>query len=186
MNITVDLDMLTAALAAGANRDLGSVLLRLTPPPTSEALPPAVPNQVPSVMPSFALVPSSAYEFLFKDTRFLRLPYILERNHIFEFGELLILSSALAGSEDDITPGNEVTPPSVPPNPTPPALTVTKNVIMSSGSVNCDLSAIPDLSTTSKDMKFGVAFKITNASPAVFPMLRMAVGVEFPIVAPYT
>jgi hypothetical protein len=190
--ISIETTALIAAISAGANRDLGSVLLVQPSTITSEPTPPTLPAAVPAVMTSFSLVQSDSYKFRFNTTRFLKLYYLLERNSAWEFGEMLILNQASATPDDGVTPTNENTQPSVPSDPTPPTLTVLKNVLLwtndlgDSGSLGVDLSAIADPSTTNKDMMFGIAFKITTNTPAVFPVIRAAVALELPVVVPPT
>jgi hypothetical protein len=190
--ISMEVNDLVSALSAGANRDLGTVLLVPEMVITSENTPPSLPDSVPAVMTSFSLVPSGSYKFRYKETRFLKLYYLLERNSAWEFGELMILNQASATADDAITPVSEPTQPVVPPDPTAPTLTIMKNVLMwssdlgDSGSLGVDLSAMQDPVTINKDMMFGIAFKTTTATPAVFPVLRAAIALELPVVVPPT
>ena len=174
--ISIDINTLQAAIAAGANRDLGTVVLRIETSQSNETSQPVLPDQVPTVMSDFAAVPSDNYKFLYSDTRFTRLHYILERGVAWEYGELLVLSLA---SYDSSNQQNEMVLPSVPSEATLPSLMFSHNVIMTSSSrLGVDLSAIPYASSPAT---FGVAYMITNASPSVFPAIRMSVATEFPV-----
>lgn len=161
MDVTINLNDLQTILGKSSNRELESVTLN----PGLKAgldVSPEDPPQTPSVMPSFVLVPSLEYRFGYYDYRYLLLGYLLERNGSYESGQFEIISNAPA-----VDPQTEVF--------TQPTLWTRKITnILTGSSLGVDLGVAYD-SALSEDgyKRFGITFKITSATPAVFPTLRM-------------
>jgi hypothetical protein len=159
--VTIDLQTLQNILAKSSNRELEKVTLH---PSLIAGYNLNIDDlaQTPSVMSSFVLVPSLAYRFGYFDYRYLLLGYLLERNGSYESGQFEIISNA---AEDD--PKTEVF--------SQPTLWTRKITnILTGASLGVDLGVAYDSSLSEDGYKrFGITFKITSATPAVFPTLRM-------------
>jgi len=169
--ITLDVEQFTKALADTTNKTLGWVWLQPTATPISELTPPSYTPIPPSVMASFALVPLSTYRFEYTSVRYAKLSYLLERNGSYEAGDLTVIHNMPIST----TQGNESTPPSIPAPFTPPTITTGQAVTLGSvGSLGVTFSFMHDSSTSGSTAKFGLGFKITNATPAIYPRLVAA------------
>jgi len=155
-DVTVDLDI----LLRGLNGDLGSVTLIPGASTSGQADPQSLPS-IPAVMGSFALVPSLAYRFPYNSTRFVRLQYVLSRNGEYEVGEISLLSKAVKTSGDIQTF-------------VAPSVTMVQSVLLSTATLNVSLTFMSDTTTFSQTPSFGLAYKITTASPAAFPVINAA------------
>ena len=188
--VTVELNDLISALSSGTNRDLGNVLLRVSNVLVNETVQPALPITTPVVMTDFAMVPSDSYKFFYSQSRFLKIYYILERDVKWEMGELLILNTSPIVTEESQTPPSESGSTLPPADPVPPTVLLRRNILMwtsedtDAGALGVDLAIIPDPTTTNKGMMFGIAYKITNATPAIFPTIHAAIALEMPAVIP--
>jgi len=167
--LTLDLEQFTKSLEQATNRSLGWVWLQ---PIThgDESLPSYIPDP-PAVMPSFVLIDADTYRFSYKSVRYARLCYLLERDGTYEAGELTAIHDLIFES----TNSDEPLPPSEPLPFVPPTITTSQVTTMGSvGSLGVLFSFLHDPDTGGGDAKFGLAYKITNALPAVFPRLVMA------------
>lgn len=170
--VSVDLKLFTDAL----NRSLGWVWLQPEISVGDELTPPAYNPDPPSVMAMFSLVPSNKYRFEYA-VRYARFAYLLERDGLYEAGELTAIHDMPVIEE---TTGDELTPPSEIGPFVPPTITTGQTVSMGSvGGLGVEFSFIHDASTDGSDAKFGLGFKITDASPAVHPRLILAYMTAF-------
>lgn len=168
--LTIDLEQFTAALAQTSNRSLGWVWLQpivhgseASPPPSTPALP--------SVMADFVLVDSESYKFVYTGVRYARFCYLLERDGTYEAGELTVIHDLVITS----SAGDEPLPPTEPLPFVPPTITTGQVATIGSvGSLGVSFSFIHDTGTNGTDAKFGLAYKITNALPAVYPRLILS------------
>jgi hypothetical protein len=169
-DITISVDQFTEILTNASNKSLGWVWLKPAPVIGNEITPPSYSPVLPSVMSSFVLIPNNTtYRFTYTSVRYARFCYLLERNGSYEAGELSIIHNLVI---TPTTPSNEAQPPSPPLPFTPPTITTGQTVSIGSvGSLGVTFSFIHDISTSGGEAKFGLAFKITNALPAVFPRL---------------
>lgn len=178
--VTVDIKTLQEAIANGSNRDLGTVVLRSDTIPTDETTPITAPDIAPTVMSTFAVVPSESYKFFYDKTRFVKLYYMLERGQNREIGEFLVFNPTDLTSYTPVDESSPIPPPS---DPNSDFLQVQRTILLTYGTVGSfgatgvALSAIAD--PGSSGHKFGIAYKITEAT-LVFPTLRMTVATEFP------
>jgi hypothetical protein len=169
--ITIDVEQFTKALADTTNKTLGWVWLQPTTASTSELIPPSYTPTLPSVMASFVLVPLSNYRFEYTAVRYAKFSYLLERNGSYEAGDLTVIHDMPISAAQ----GNESTPPAVPAPFTPPTITTEQVVTIGSvGSLGVTFSFMHDSSTSGSTAKFGLGFKITSATPAVYPRLVAA------------
>jgi len=171
--LTIDLEQFTQALTASINRTLPWTWLDPTSYAGSELSPPSYADPVPSVMPSFVLIPNTQYRFDYIGIRYARFCYLLERDYSYEAGELTIIHDLVV---DIVIPGDELTPPVVPTSPfVSPTITTGQTVSIGSiGSLGVLFSFIHDPLSSGTMPRFGLAFKITNTLPAVFPKLTMS------------
>lgn len=171
--ITLDLEKFIYELNKANAKTLGWTWLN--PNTTVVANEPTKPSYVPTppaVMASFSLVDNQDYRFTYTTCRYARFNYLLERNGSYEAGELTAIHNLV------ITPasGDELSPPVVSPPFTPPTITTYQTVSIGgmAGSLGILFSFIHDTTTSGAEAKFGLAFKITNALPAVYPRLTMS------------
>ena len=166
--VTIDLDKFTESL----NRTLGWVRLQPEAPVDDETSPPSYDPDVPSIMTEFVLVPAEKYKFNY-ELRYIRFSYLLERDGEYEAGELSIIhDDPVSESSEDESGGS---PPSEPEPFEPPTFTMDQIVTMGSvGSLGVEFSFMHDESTSGVEASYGLAFKITDDLPAVFPRLVMA------------
>jgi len=170
--VNVDLKLFTESL----NRSLGWVWLQPEVVTGDEPTPPAYASAPPVVMTSFALVPSSKYRFEYS-VRYARFTYLLERDGAYEAGELTAIHDLPA---EESTAGNEPSPPSDVGPFVPPTITTGQTVSIGSvGSLGVTFSFIHDDNTDGSNAKFGLGFKVTDASPAVHPRLILAYMTAF-------
>jgi hypothetical protein len=166
MMITVDSD----ALAASVNRTMGWTMLKPAAPQGDEPDPPSPDEAPPQAMAEFALVPSSSYRFEYTSARYVRLCYLLERNGVYEAGELSAVHFMPEGYE-----GN-------PSEFEPPVITTEQSVSM--GAINglgVRFEFMHDPGTEGSTAKFALGFKITESTPAVHPRLAAAYMTVFPM-----
>lgn len=170
--ITIDIEQFTQALASTTNKTLGWVWLQATAITGNEITPPTYMPIPPSVMADFAFVPSSTYRFDYSAVRYAKMCYLLERNGSYEAGELTVIHNIPAAN---LVPSNEPTPPSYPLPFTPPTITTGQSTTLGTpGSLGVTFSFMHDPSTSGSTAKFGLGFKITSATPAVYPRLILA------------
>ena len=169
--ITIDIEQFTQALASTTNKTLGWVWLQPTITQGNESTPPTYLPVPPSVMSSFSLVPSSTYRFEYTSVRYAKMCYLLERNAVYEAGELTVIHNLPAAT----TTSSEAVPPSYPLPFTPPTIITGQTATVGSvGSLGVTFSFIHDASTSGATAKFGLGFKITSATPAYYPRLILA------------
>jgi hypothetical protein len=170
--ITIDLEQFTKAMQSTTNRSLGWTWLMPTATVGNEMSPPSYSPTLPSVMPAFVLIPNTSYRFTYSSVRYARFCYLLERNGSYEAGELSVIHDLVIV---DMTHADEAVPPPEPLPFTPPMITTGQTVSIGSvGSLGVTFSFMHDVSTSGADAKFGLAFKITNATPAFWPRLEAA------------
>lgn len=160
-DVAINIQDLQAILAKVSNRELEAVTLIPGVIAGIEVNPDDLPAS-PSLMTNFEPVPSLEYRFGYYDYRYLLLGYLLERNGLYESGQFEIISNAPA-----VDPQTEVF--------VQPTLWTRKITnILTGSSLGVDLGVAYD-SALSEDgyKRFGITFKITSATPAVFPTLRM-------------
>ena len=168
--LTIDLEQFTAALTQTSNRSLGWVWLQPIIHGDELTLPSYTPDP-PSVMPDFVLIESLAYKFIYTAVRYARFCYLLERDGAYEAGELTAIHDLVI----EITESDEPAPPAEPLPFTPPTISTSQVATLGSvGSLGVSFSFIHDSGTTGADAKFGLAYKITNALPAVYPRLILS------------
>jgi hypothetical protein len=169
--LTLDLEQLTEALVKANTRTLPWVWLKQVVPPTDELTPPSYIPAPPAVMADFSLVDSDEYRLTYKSCRYSRFNYLLERDGDYESGELVVWHNMV------MTPtiADELVPPPITTSFIPPDIYTYQTAgIGGVGSLGVLFSFIHDESTDGTEPKFGLAFKITNASPAVYPKLTMS------------
>jgi hypothetical protein len=156
--ITLNLEDFTKVLQRELSAELGYVDLIPGLKAGLEIDPDTLPT-VPAVMLSPDLVANSNYRFNYYQYRYIRLLYFLKRDTLFEAGELDIITDAIPYEYE--------------PDPfVVPTLNLNKRVLYNvGGDLGVELSLIQDPDSYTK---FSIAFKITNALPAVFPTLRMS------------
>lgn len=170
--LTLDLEQFTSALTTTVNRSLPWTWLNPTSFVDDEPTPPSFVDPVPSVMSSYVLVPSLPYRFSYKNIRYARFCYLLERDHSYEAGELSVIHDLIITAT---SPMDETVPPPIHPVFTPPTITTSQTVSIGGvGSLGVLLSFTHDPSTNGGTEQFGLSFKITNNLPAVFPRISMA------------
>jgi hypothetical protein len=126
---------------------------------------------------SYSLVDSPEYRFEYNYLRYLRFNYLLERNGVYEVGELSVIHDLVITE----TPGDEVIPTPIVSPFTPPNISTYQSVsIGSRESLGVIFSFIHDVSTTGGEAKFGLAFRITNELPAVYPKLIASYITAYP------
>jgi len=154
----VDLDVLNKFL----NPDLG--IVSLIPGLTLGNTEPTTLPTIPSVMVDFELVASTAYRWQYNQIRYLKLGYVLQRDGEFETGELDIISKAVKVSS--INPETYVIP----------DIFVEQTITQQTGgALGVDITAMTDSLSTLQEPRFGIAYKITNATPTIFPTIRVFV-----------
>lgn len=174
--ITLEMEQFTQSLQDAMNRSLGYVTLQPETTPGSEGSPPPYTSPVPSVMGSYALVPSAKYRFNYKGVRSAKFVYFLSRNALYEIGELIVIHNLQATS---IT-GSEPSQPSEPLPFTPPTFYLLRNVILQTGgALGVDFTFQDSPVSSGSDPEYALAFKITNALPAVWPTLNMSYVTAF-------
>lgn len=178
--ITIDLQTLQQQLSLAASRNLPLVQLQPYIPTSGSYAYHEQKYDTPAVMGWWEPIDDLTYVFRYKDIRFFRLGYILERDGVYKVGELSVLSDLVAPTSSP--PSSEPTPPPVPTPPTPPTLTVVDTVIIP-GLVGVDLSFqyLPETAQSVYDMRFTLSYKITTAIPAVFPTIRCFVIASVPL-----
>ena len=126
---------------------------------------------------TYSLVDSSEYRFPYKSLRYIRFTYLLERDGLYEAGELSVIHDlVIADTSDD-----ELTPPSITPPFIPPTISTYQSVSIGGiGSLGVVFSFIHDATTDGADAKFGLAFRIINSIPEVYPKLTMSYITAFP------
>lgn len=170
--VTLDLKLFSESL----NRSLGWVWLQPDGGSENEVSPPSYTPEPPSVMPSFALVPSAKYRINYS-VRYARFAYLLERDGSYEAGELIAFHDL---SVIDSSIGDELTPPPEPSPFVPPIITTEQIVTTGSvGSLGVEFSFLHDDETEGTDACFRLGFKITDASPVVYPRLNLAYVTAF-------
>lgn len=122
---------------------------------------------------TYALVDSSEYRFSYKNCRYARFSYLLERNGSYEAGELTVIHDLVmsipSSNEDPLFPPTITTP------FTPPNITTSQNVSIGSlGSLGVIFKFVHDANSDGNDPKFGLAYRIVNPNPAVFPRLTLS------------
>lgn len=141
--------------------DLGEVTLAPYLSPGSN--PPNLTPPAPAVTGSPSLIPSAAYRWNYNDVRYLRLGYVLQRDGEYESGEFDILSQAVRQASINPKTYQE------------PRLAFSQTVLLSTGpSLGVEFSVATDSLSVSAP-QFGLAYAITNATPAVYPTLRVFV-----------
>lgn len=174
--ITLEIEQFTQSLVNAMNRSLGYVTLQPETSPGSEISPPSYSPPVPSVMVNFALVPSDRYRFNYSGIRSAKFIYFLSRNALYEIGELTVIHDLQAAS----VPGSEPVPPSEPLPFTPPNFYILRNIILQTGgALGVDFTFQDSPVSAGKDPEYALAFKITNALPAVWPTLNMSYVTAF-------
>jgi len=186
----IDLNVLTAALGASQAPELGEVVLQPPTGPISEGSPPPDPESTPAtpiVMGSPVLVPALAYRFLYSQTRYIRLGYVLEWGSSplgFETGEFWVLSDqavVLEGPQDEGTPPAEILSPYA-----LPTLTFAHTVHFSSpgspgSSGNLTFGVADDPTLLGSGAGFGLTFQINVVAAPEFPKLRAFVLKKMPL-----
>jgi len=147
--------------------DLGTVSL-IPGLKTGATEPSSLPSTV-TVMASPIIVASKKYIFSYNAFRLLRLGYVLERNGNYEHGEFFIYSKAVYKTALD------------PATYAIPTLATTQTILQTDGSINVSLGVATDSSSLSSDPSFGITYRITNASPNVFPTLRVYIVKGLPL-----
>ena len=174
--ITLEMEQFTQSLQSAMNRTLGYVSLQPETTPGNEISPPSYSALAPYVMSSYALVPSDSYRFNYKGVRSAKFLYILSRNALYEIGEFIVIHNLQNGS----VAGSELVPPSEPLPFTPPTFYIQRNVILQSGgALGVDFTFQDSPVSAGSDPEYALAFKITNASPAVWPSLNMSYVTAF-------
>lgn len=170
--LTLDLEQFTKALADTTSRTLGWVWLQPISYSDDEVILPSYVAPPPSVMPSFVLVNAPSYRFVYTAVRYARCCYLLERDGSYEAGELTVIHDLIVQTSP---PSSEGSPPPEPLPFVPPTITTYQTTSIGSiGSLGVTFSFIHDVTTNGSDSKFGLAFKITNALPAVYPRLNLS------------
>ena len=170
--IQLDLDDFMKGLQEAANRTLGWVRLQPPPPQDDEPSQPAEDHDPPYVMAEPMLISSDKYRFDYEIIRYARFNYLLERDGIYEAGELNVLHDLEIIRNSSFTVPNIYTSrlvrfaPETPPSPI-------------TGNLGVELTFIHDVYTTGTQPKFGLAFRITDDQPAVHPKLTMAYNTAF-------
>lgn len=169
--LTLDLEQFTKALETTSNKTLGWVRLQSLVYSADELTPPDYTPDPPTIMPAFVLVASPSYRLVYKTVRYARFCYLLERDGTYEAGELTALHDlVIADIVDD-----EGVPPVEPLPFIPPTISTGQVVTIGSvGSLGVSFSFIHDSGTNGNDAKFGLAYKITNALPAIYPRLVLS------------
>jgi len=177
MSVLLDLDTLIAGLKEASNRTLGWVELQPPIPQDDELSPPTEDHDPPYVMPAPVLVNSSNYRFGYETVRYARFNYLLERNGLYEAGEISVLHDLVISQTftiPNIDTGRLVR--FCPDTPTCPI----------TGNLGVELVFIHDTGTTTgvgetglslgggSKPRFGLGFRITEALPAVYPKLTMS------------
>ena len=174
--ITLEMEQFTQSLQDAMNRSMGYVTLQPETTQGSEGSPPPYTPSVPSVMGSFALVPSDKYRFNYNGVRAAKFVYFLSRNALYEIGEFIVIHNLQATS----SVGNEPTPPSEPLPFTPPNFYVQRNVILQTGgALGVDFTFQDSPVSAGSQPEYALSFKITNALPAVWPTLNMSYVTAF-------
>lgn len=162
----VDLDILNEYLLP----DLGTIKL-IPGLKVGSTEPSTIPSTV-TVMGSAKLVASKKYRFSYNYFRFLRFGYILERNGKYEHGDFFITSKAVY--KESVDPNNY----------TIPSIFFGQTTMYSEGSLGVTLGAMTDPDSLKSEPGFGITYQITNASPNVFPTLRMYMIKGLPLYEP--
>lgn len=167
--LTLDLEQFTAALSKTSNKMLEWVWLNPNSPIEDETAPPSYAPSVPSVMADFVMVSSSNYRFAYSGFRYGKFSYLIERDGRYEAGELSVLHDLVV-----TVPGDELSPPASS-SFVPPTITTCQTVAIGSiESLGVLFSFIHDSTTDGAQPKFGLAYKITDANPSVFPRITMS------------
>lgn len=168
--VEVDLQTINTFLSP----DLGLVQLIPGLSANAEVDPELLPT-VPYVMSDFILVANNNYVFPFNFTRYLKLGYFLSRDEQFESGEFDIISKVIQKHSGEFDPGTSNDPPAAFAG-SASDLHFHRTVIQrTSGDLGVDFTLLVAPTTLPFNPSFGIAYKITNASPAVFPSLRIFV-----------
>ena len=174
-DITLDLAQFTAALSSASNKTLGWTWLKPTVSVTDELIRPSYADPVPSVMSSFVLIDNPKYRFSYASSRYARFCYLLERNGTYEAGELSSLHYLALEPSAQTNEGQQTAEPSI---FTPPLIRTTQTVLAGDfgtiGGLGVYFSFEHDITSSGSDPKFGLAFKITSVTPAVFPRLTLS------------
>jgi len=159
MSITLDLDAFVKGLREASNRTLGWVELRPPPIQVDEPTQPPEDWYPPYVMTVPALIESDKYRFDYESIRYARFCYLIERDGIYEAGELQVIHDleVIRNSSFSV-----------------PDISTFRVVSPITGNVGVDLTFIHDPATTGTQPKFGLAFMITDALPAVFPKITLS------------
>lgn len=175
--VTISVEELTKALNDSVVKSLGWVVLKPIKEQEDESSPPSFEEELPSVMSEFAFVPSSNYMLEYKSVRLATFQYLLERDSNYEYGELTVFHDMPISSpnEDESTPP-PITEPFIPPN-----IITDQRVIVATAPLGVTFSFMHDPKTNGSTAKFGLGFKITDASPPVYPKLIAAYSVAFDI-----
>ena len=176
--VTVDVDVLQQTIRNAANTTLPWVTLKDTDYTLNEPTPPPIPSStVPSVMATSVLVPDLTYRWPYKDTRQVVIDYVLQRDDRWQTGRIkLFHDMVLSYSSVD-----EPVPPPIPSPFIPHQLYFSHTIELVVGlSCGVTLCVLHDSSRVGVDGQFGLGFQITDASPAVFPLI----GASFVSVIP--
>lgn len=171
-NIQLNLDAFMKGLQEASNRTLGWVRLQPPPPQDDEPSQPPEDHDPPQVMAEPLLIESDKYRFDYEVIRYARFNYLLERDGIYEAGELNVLHDLEIIRNSSFSVPNIYTSRLVRFCPAAPLSPIT-------GNLGVELIFVHDVLTTGTQPKFGLAYRITDALPAVYPKLTVAYNTAF-------
>ena len=177
--MTISLESFTQALREASLSILPWVKLVPTTTPSSEVIRPTLTDPVPSVMTSFEAVPDASYQWSYKQVMYVRMHYFLERDGQFEVGILHAFHNN--GGTLVSSMSSEVSRPSLSSADfSAPTFYIYRENTYRTGSDLGVSFSLSHISTSSgEDPKFGLDFKITSATPSVFPRFAAAISSAF-------
>jgi len=180
------LDNMTQSLERLASSDLGWVTLQPPIVQDDELSPPAEDHDLPYVMADYVLIDDSRYRFDYNNIRYARFNYLLERNGVYEAGELSVLQDLPAVRKDAFLLPNIETERLVRLCTADTQSPLVGNLGVEfeffhdptttySPGVSENIGGVPTPVTTQYGTKpmFGLGFKIVDDMPAVHPKFTM-------------
>jgi hypothetical protein len=176
-DVTIDVAVLEQTLRNASNTTLPWVTLVDTDYTLNEPTPPPT-SIVPTVMATPIFVPNLTYRWPYKDTRQVVIDYVLQRDDRWQTGRIKLFHDMVIAS---LTVVDEPIPPPIPSPFIPHQLYFSHTIDLVVG-LPCGVSlcVLHDSSREGVDEQFGLGFQITDASPAVFPLI----GASFVSVIP--
>ena len=168
--VDIDIEQLTASLRSAAQGSLPWTTLTATSYISDEPTPlPITYGTIPTVMASPAFVPAPEYYWTYVDNRLVIIDYVLQRDDRWRVGKLRMFHTM---NVEQISELNETMPQPLPDPFTPHDLYISQLTDLEiGGDCGVTLGVAHDNSREGVAERWGLTFKVTDATPAVHPRL---------------